>query len=112
MTNRSKQVGTAWESAIVTYLNDSGYPHAERRTLSGSNDKGDIAGLPGICIEAKSCKTVTVPAWIDEVIVEKANANAVIGVVWWKRRGRTSPASGFVAMTGEQFVELLKLIGR
>ena len=75
------------------------------------NDKGDIAGVVGVMIEAKDCKTITIPAWIDEAEVEKANANAEVGVVWWKRRGKTDPGKGFVTMTGEQFVALLKDAG-
>ena len=50
----SKAKGTAWESAIAAYLQGAGWVHAERRTLSGANDRGDVAGLPGVVIEAKN----------------------------------------------------------
>ena len=46
--NTSRRKGTAWESALVDYLIGKGWPHAERRALNGCNDKGDIAGLPGV----------------------------------------------------------------
>lgn len=111
MSNPSKQRGTAWESALVTYLIDSGWPHCERRALNGNLDKGDIAGIPGVMIEAKNCKALTIPAWIDEAEAEKRNARATVGVVWWKRRGKSDPGKGFVTMTGAQFVELLRLAG-
>lgn len=111
MSNPSKTKGTAWESAIVAFLISRGWVHAERRALAGNTDKGDITGLPGVMIEAKCCKTITVPAWIDEAEAEKRNAGAAVGVVWWKRRGRTDPGAGFVTMTGDQFAELLKAAG-
>lgn len=50
----SRAKGTSWETSIVRYLRDQGWPHAERRALRGSNDCGDVAGVPLVCIEAKS----------------------------------------------------------
>lgn len=110
MVNKSKIKGTAWESALVTYLLPW-WPHAERRALNGNQDRGDIAGLAGCVIEAKNCKTVSLGAWVDEAEVEKANDRADIAAVWHKRRGKTDPGSGFVTMTGRQFVELLLAAG-
>jgi hypothetical protein len=46
--SKSRAKGTSWESAIVTYLIEQGWPHAERRALAGALDKGDITGLPGV----------------------------------------------------------------
>lgn len=46
--SRSKAKGTAaWESAICRHLATNGFPHAERRTLNGTHDRGDIAGIVG-----------------------------------------------------------------
>ncbi|MCW2957153.1 MAG: hypothetical protein JWO69_2022 [Thermoleophilia bacterium] len=106
MSNPSKAKGTAWESRLVDYLKPH-WPHVERRTLSGSKDRGDIAGLVGVVVEAKDCRTVTLGAWLDEAEVEKANDGADVGVVWAKRRGKTDPGAGFVVMSGQQFVDLL-----
>ena len=44
----SKSKGTAWETAIVRFLKDRGWPNAERRALGGANDRGDIAGVVGV----------------------------------------------------------------
>jgi hypothetical protein len=109
--NRPKRKGTAWESAIVAYLRGRGAPHAERRALSGAGDRGDIAGLPGVVVEAKSCARLELAAWVDEVRAEVANDGAAVGVVWVRRRGKTSPADGYVVITGEGFVELLAEAG-
>lgn len=111
MANRSKARGTAAESAVVTYLRSRYWPHAERRALSGALDKGDIAGIPSVVCEIKDHKALTIGPWLNEALVEQANANADVGVVWAKRRGHTDPGEWFVFMTGEQFTELLKDAG-
>lgn len=106
--SRSKHRGTAAETAIVNYLQDNGFPYAERRTLSGNKDKGDIAGVPGVVIEAKDCVRVEPAAWLDEATVEAANAGASVACVWFKRRGKSNPGKWFVLMSGETFVELVR----
>lgn len=106
MTNRSKAAGTRWETAIVTYLIEHGYPAVERRSLSGVHDKGDIAGLP-IVIEAKNCKTTKLAEWVDEAVVEAFNARVRVGVTWHHRRGKASPGAGYVTLTGDMFMMLL-----
>ena len=111
MTNRSKATGTRWESAIVAYLTEQGWPHVERRTLSGAKDRGDIAGIPGLVIEAKSVKTITLGAFLDEATTEAANDGAGVGVAWIKRRGKSSPADAYVVMDGDTFAQLLKDAG-
>lgn len=112
MANRSKQKGTLGESSITKALVEEGWVHAERRALAGALDKGDInlGGFP-VVIESKNCATVTIPAWLREVEVEKANAKAQIGACWFKLRGTTDPRKWAVVMTGAQFIEILKALG-
>lgn len=102
----SKAKGTRWESAIVGYLRGL-VPHVERRALSGVHDTGDIAGLPGVVIEAKDHREIRLAEFIDEAVREGDRANANVAVAWVKRRGKASPADGYVVMTGTQFVSLL-----
>jgi Holliday junction resolvase len=111
MTNRSRDKGTSWESRVVEYLREHGWPHAERRARRGTRDAGDIAGVVGVCIEAKNEKRITLAEYVDETQVEKANANATVAACWIKRRGKTSPAHGYVVMSGQQFIELLREAG-
>jgi hypothetical protein len=111
MTNRSKAKGTSWESEVVTFLVSQGWLYVERRTLNGSMDRGDITGIPGVVIEAKSVKSITLGAFLDEATKEKANDNADIGVAWIKRRGKASAEHGYVVMDGAQFAWLLKEAG-
>lgn len=103
----SKRKGTAWESAIVQFLRENGVPHAERRALGGSKDRGDIAGIPGVVIEAKSAARIQLSGWMDEAKAERANDGARVGVVWIKRRGKASPGSGFVILDGDALLQLL-----
>lgn len=107
----SKAKGTRWESAIVDFLRASGVPHAERRALNGSQDRGDIAGIPGVVIEGKNAKAVTLASWLDEAEAERINDNATIAAVWHHRRGKASPGDGYVTMSGAMFVKLLTEAG-
>lgn len=109
--SRSKTKGTSWETAIVRFLADQGFPHVERRALTGSQDRGDIAGIPGVVIEAKNTQRAELAAWVDEAAIEQANDNADYSAVWHHRRGRACAADGFVTMTGASFVRLLRAAG-
>lgn len=104
----AKKAGTAWETEIVEVLIANGWPHAERRRLSGAHDKGDIAGVPGIVIEAKNTNRLAVAAAVDEACVEALNANAPVGVAWFKRKGKTSALDGYVLMSGDNFLRLIE----
>ena len=104
----SKRKGTAAETAIVTYLRTMGFTHVERRALNGTQDRGDIAGIPGVVIEAKNCARQELAAWVQEAELERDNDNASLGAVWHKRRGKGHPADWFVTMSGQQFVTLLR----
>jgi hypothetical protein len=75
--------------------------------MAGSQDRGDIAGIPGVVLECKSAVKVEMAAWVDEAGKEAANDGADFGAVWIKRRGKISPAHGYVLMTGQSFVALL-----
>lgn len=111
MVNKSKVKGTTWESAIVAALVEQGYVHAERRALQGAADKGDIAGIPGVVIEAKNVATITVGAFLKEAETEKANAKADIGVAWVKLRGKAGALDGAILMTPAQFLDILARLG-
>lgn len=92
MTNRPKSIGTAAESAVVAYLRTDGFPHAERRALTGSTDRGDVTGVIGTVIEIKGGKAAEdasdaqICAWLTETERERANARADIGILVTKRR--------------------------
>lgn len=93
MVNRSKNIGTAGERAVVAYLREHGFPHAERRALAGAEDRGDITGTPGIVWEVKAGRAAETAAdglvadWLHETQRERDNARAAYGVLVLKRPG-------------------------
>lgn len=107
----SKTKGREWETAIVAYLITHGVPYAERRRLAGANDKGDIAGLPGVVIEAKNERTYKLPQWLREAEEETVNAGAELGVVWAKQNGKTAAENGFIIMSPSTLMHLLQKAG-
>ena len=105
--NRPKIKGTSWESAIVGYLRGRGARHAERRALNGTTDRGDIAGVIGVVMEAKNAREHKLAVWVNEMRVEVVNDGARVGAVWIKRVGKASPRDGYVVLTGADWVTLL-----
>jgi len=110
--NRPKIKGTSWETAIVNFLREAGWPDVERRALNGTKDRGDIAGLRGIVVEAKNAARLDLAGWLTEAEMERINAGADIAAVWAKRKGKTSPGQGYVIMSGTDFLILVAQAGR
>lgn len=107
MVNKNGIRGTRWESAIVGFLKENGYLHAERRQKAGAKDKGDITGLtPYLMIEAKDEARINLAGYMDEVVEQTKNANAIIGVAWIKRRGKGVSRS-YVVMEPDTFLILM-----
>jgi Holliday junction resolvase len=88
MANPSKARGTAWESAVVSYLRDHGLP-VRRNAQHGARDIGDIGGLDRWAIEAKDCAAIDLAGFVDQANVEARNAGASWGVAVVKRRRRS-----------------------
>jgi hypothetical protein len=90
---RSRDIGTAAETAVVRHLRPNGFPHAERRALRGVADAGDIAGTPGICWEikggaaARTASDLLIWEWLHELAAEMVNAAADVGVLVLQRAG-------------------------
>lgn len=105
--SRSKQKGTAHETAIIRWLQSNGHHNAERRTLNGQHDRGDIAGIPGVVIEAKNHKSFDLAGWTRELETEIRNANATTGVVIAKRRGTTNVDDYYAILPARLWLELL-----
>lgn len=84
---KARAKGTAAETALVNYLRFQGWPYAERRALSGSVDKGDITGTPGVVWEVKAGTTLCIPQWLRETEQERINARGHVGVLVVKPKG-------------------------
>lgn len=88
MVNRPKAKGTSAETAVVEYLRVNGWPRAERRALTGSMDKGDVANVWGLAIEVKYANAgMKVGPWLVETGIERINAGADHGVLVIKPKG-------------------------
>jgi hypothetical protein len=93
VSRRSKDIGTDAERAVVRFLQENGFPHAERRALRGTHDAGDITGTPGVAWEVKGgdkAKTASdglIEQWIEETRNETENADADVGVLVVQRKG-------------------------
>lgn len=96
--SKAKQKGTAAETAVVRWLKDNGFPHAERRALHGTADKGDITGCGPIVFEVKNHAKMDLAGWIKELETEMINANVDTGAVIAKKRGTTNPGEFYAIM--------------
>lgn len=109
--SREKAKGTSFETAIVNYLKNW-WPMAERRTLHGVLDKGDIAGThPGLVWECKNQKKLELSQWLLETEQERINANAELGVLVVKRRMYGTAADQYAVVRLEDMIQLLKKAG-
>lgn len=105
--SKARAKGTAWETRLVGYLRLNGFPEAMRHPLSGRLDKGDVANVPGVVFEAKNTKTLALAQWVDEMVKEKANAGAPIGVVVFPRRSHATERA-YCLLELRDLVELIK----
>ncbi len=91
--SRSKDIGTAAESAVVRVMRASGWPDAERAALHGAQDRGDLTGIGAVCVEVKGghrAETASdgqVLAWMAELDTECVHKGADVGVLVLKRKG-------------------------
>lgn len=73
MSTKSKVKGTRAETEVVKYLKEV-FPACERRTLSGSKDRGDVAGVPRAVGEVKAAVKIELRKWQQETLTEMENA--------------------------------------
>lgn len=105
--SKSRSKGTRGENAFVSYMNERGFVHVERRAMRGIHDTGDIAGVPGWVFEVKNQDRDQLAAWVNEMLIECANAGTKHGIVIHPRRSRPI-GQWYATMTVEQFVDLLQ----
>lgn len=106
--SKSRAAGTRWETAVVTYLRDNGFPHAERRALRGSRDAGDLTGIaPGWVLEAKAEKKMGLAGYMTEAEKSATNCGATSFAAIVKRRQK-NPADAYVVMPLKVFAALLR----
>jgi Holliday junction resolvase len=110
--SQQKAKGTAAERATVEWLRQHGWLEAERRALSGSADRGDVAGVhPDWVGEVKNHRSHDLGGWIKELAAEKRNAGAAHGALIVKKRGTTNPGDWYVVTTLEDYARLMTRAG-
>ena len=91
--NRPKQIGTAAETAVVKAARRLGFPNADRLTLTGANDRGDVGLCPGVIVEvkggqaAKAAGDGLIQSWLVETSIERVNAGADFAILVTQRAG-------------------------
>lgn len=90
--SRQKQKGTAFESAIVEYLqNQLCDDTIERRALNGTCDRGDISGVTfcgaRMVLECKNENRMRLADYVREAETEAKNDGAFYYAVIHKKRG-------------------------
>lgn len=106
--NRSQAKGTTAETAVVNWLKEHGFPYAERRALSGAQDRGDIANVPGVVIEVKNCARLALAEWVDEAQHEADNARVSVFAVVHKRPRKGNPGEWYCTLPLSVFAELIR----
>ena len=110
MTSPQKRKGSAAELAVAKWLRKLGWIHAERSRAGWTDDRGDIDGMPGICIEVKNEKRIDLPGYLRELEVEIANAQAWTGTVIVKRRGSMNVDDWYAVMPAKIWGELMVML--
>ncbi|NMF29611.1 hypothetical protein [Cellulosimicrobium aquatile] len=93
MVNRPKNIGTAAETAVVRTARTRGFPHADRLTLTGNKDRGDIGLCPGVILEikggekARAASDLDIERWLAETNREAVHAAADVAFLVTQRRG-------------------------
>ncbi|WP_103529489.1 hypothetical protein [Streptomyces sp. SM12] len=93
MSNPAKRKGTAFESAIVTFLREHHDPEAHRNVQMGAKDIGDIDGYYLHAVEAKAERTITLADYIRQANREAIHAGRPFGCAIVKARGKGIGAS-------------------
>lgn len=113
MTNPSKAIGTAAETALVRYLRVNGWGNAERRALHGNTDLGDVTGCPLLVFECKAGKQAHRPgdalmkSWLAQAEQERLNAGADIGILVIKTSGAADPSRWLAVLPADALCYLI-----
>jgi hypothetical protein len=111
MSSPSKRKGSQAEREVVQHLVQHGWKYAERRLAGDINDKGDVSGVRGVCIEIKNHAKMDLGGWLQELLVEIVNAKAETGAVVHKRKGKSDVGQWYATMTVDMWIYLLKEAG-
>ena len=108
----SRRKGVNAERAVEVWLRANGWPYAERRLAGRDNDTGDFAGLgPGLVLDAKNRARLDLATWVDQLVAEMDNADAEMGALIVKRRGRLDVGDWYGILPARLLAALLRDAG-
>jgi len=94
VSNPAKRKGSSFELDVCRYLGEL-FP-AERIPAGGSLDRGDLwTPTVDAVWQCKNRQTLSLGAWWDDTLVQKANAGRDLAWLVVKRKGTTNPAQQF-----------------
>ena len=100
--SRAKAKGTAFETLVVTALQQHLGPEVCRRATTGAKDRGDVHGLyiRGLrtVAELKNHASMNLAGWVDEAELERGHDDAAVGLVIHKRRGKGHALDQYVTL--------------
>lgn len=112
MANPPKQKGSRFERVISDYLCDNWSDVIDRRVLSGSKDRGDLANVRvaghRVTVECKNHARIELSNWLDQAVEEADNDGALMGMVVHKRKGRADGSEQYVTMRLGDLIALLR----
>lgn len=119
MSNKNKQKGTSFETMIKRYLNENGFPDAERTALKGGADTGDINGVKNrhsgrnAIFQCKNQRTFQLSQWLDDTVEQAKNKGDAVPTLVVKRpnKGVNALGDSYVVMRLSDLVDLLKEAG-
>ena len=116
MTNKPKQTGTDAENRVRDYLRANGWPYADRLTLSGINDRGDVRLQDGtnFTVEVKGGQGAisNVHSHIKELREEMVNNGHDYGAVVAKKAGSRNVGEDWVAIMPVEVLNSMILVMR
>jgi hypothetical protein len=115
VANPSKQKGTSFETMIKNYLNEHGFPDAERTPLKGGADTGDINGIKNrvtgrnAIVQCKNQRQFQLSQWLDATVSQAKNKGDAIPALVVKRpnKGVTSLGDTYAVLRLDDLIELL-----
>jgi hypothetical protein len=107
MANPQKRKGSQFERDVAEYMSHHGHPFVERAYGAGRpDDRGDLTGLPGWCLELKNHRSIDLAGWSNEAEAERVNGRCQHAAVIASRRGKPT-AQSYVVMDLATFAAIL-----
>ena len=107
----AKKAGTTFERQVADYLAQHVDDRIDRRTKTGSKDRGDITGVriwgQRLVLECKNTTRLALADWRKQAEIERGNDDALAGLIIHKRHGKANPADQWVTTTLKELTALL-----